>query len=153
MEAIVELLVEEPHNGSAGLTDLAEASDLGDKELLNVAAALSLLGFVHVERGSLTLTPLGREFAAATDATRKAIFGRVVLGHVPLIAYIRHGLEQDPSGDLPDDMFLKLLSFSLTERDAEETLRVAIEWGRYGELFAYDFNTGVIHMPELEGAP
>jgi len=150
MEAIVELLVEDPHRGSASLTTLAEVSELNDNELLNVTAGLTLLGFVQVERGVLTLTPLGREFVSADDAGRKAIFGRVVLGHVPLIAYIRHGLEQDPSGDLSEEMFLKLLSFSLTERDAEETLKVAIEWGRYGELFEYDYTTGVIRMPESE---
>jgi NitT/TauT family transport system ATP-binding protein len=150
MEAMVDLLVEDPFSGNASLTDLAEASELSDDELLNVVAALTLLGFVQVERGSLTLTALGREFVSATAVDRKAIFGQVVLSHVPLIAYIRHGLEQDPSGDLPEELFLKLLSFSLTERDAEQTLKVAIEWGRYGELFAYDYNTGVISMPEAE---
>jgi NitT/TauT family transport system ATP-binding protein len=59
-------------------------------------------------------------------------------------------LDQDPSGDLPDQMFLKLLSYTLNETDADEALRVAVEWGRYGDLFAYDYNTGVIHLPEAD---
>ena len=30
-------------------------------------------------------------------------------------------------------------------------LRVAIEWGRYGDLFEYDFNTGILNMPKNDG--
>jgi NitT/TauT family transport system ATP-binding protein len=30
---------------------------------------------------------------------------------------------------------------------AERVLRTAIEWGRYGEVFEYDFHTGLIHLP------
>ena len=61
---------------------------------------------------------------------------------------IRQGLEQDPSGDLPRGLFLRLLRYTLNEEDAERALRVAIEWGRYGNVFEYDFNTGVIRMAE-----
>ncbi len=154
MEAILELLAEEPFHGRAGLQALAEESELDDQELLNVISALALLGFALLDRGFLQLTPLGEDYAKADQAARKAIFGERVLGNVPLIAYIRHGLEQDPSGDLHEDMFLKLLSFSLNDADAEATLRVAVEWGRYGELFAYNYNTGVISLrePDVEDA-
>jgi NitT/TauT family transport system ATP-binding protein len=27
-------------------------------------------------------------------------------------------------------------------------LRTAIEWGRHGEVFEYDYRTGVIRLPE-----
>jgi NitT/TauT family transport system ATP-binding protein len=40
----------------------------------------------------------------------------------------------------------------LNEAEAERVLSVAIEWGRYGELFEYNFNTGVIHLPKDEKA-
>ncbi len=79
---------------------------------------------------------------------RQEMFGKQLLEHVPLIAYICHGLEQDKSGDLPEDLFLRLLRFTLSEAEAERALRVAIEWGRYGDLFEYNFNTGVIQLPK-----
>jgi NitT/TauT family transport system ATP-binding protein len=150
MEAIVELVADEPFEGRANLPLLAEESDLDDQELLNVTSALTLLGLAQLDRGILQLTPLGQEYARADQAARKAMFGERLLANVPLIAYIRHGLEQDPSGDLHEDMFLKLLSFSLNQADAEATLRVAVEWGRYGELFEYNYNTGVISLPERD---
>ena len=80
-----------------------------------------------------------------------------------MVAYIRQGLEQDPSGDLHEEMFLRLLRFTLKEADAASALRVAIEWGRYGNLFEYNFlttqptwwqypnfNTGVLQRPKGE---
>ena len=150
MEAIIELVSDEPFEGRADLPMLAEESALNDKELLNVTSALTLLGFAQLDRGDIILTPLGQEYARADQSLRKEIFGRQLLQNVPLVAYIRHGLDQDPSGDLPDQMFLKLLSYTLNEADADEALRVAVEWGRYGDLFAYDYNTGVIHLPEAD---
>jgi NitT/TauT family transport system ATP-binding protein len=150
MEAIVELVADEPFAGRADLPMLAEESGINDKELLDVSSALTLLGLAQLDRGDIILTPLGQEYARAEQSRRKAIFGHQLLENVPLVAYIRHGLDQDPSGDLPEQMFLKLLSYTLNESDAEGALRVAVDWGRYGDLFAYDYNTGVIHLPDAD---
>ncbi len=152
MESILELLAEEPFLGRADLPKLAEESEFSDQELLDVSSALTLLGFAHLERGDIILTQLGRQYALASNSERKGIFGQQLLEHVPLIAYIRQGLVQDPSGDLHEDLFLRLLRFTLNEADAISALRIAIEWGRYGDLFEYDFNTGVIAMPKNEDA-
>ncbi len=152
MEGILELLAEDPFGGRADLPKLAEDSDLDDQELLDVSSALTLLGFAHLDHGDIMLTALGEHYVQADQGERKLIFGQRLREHVPLVAYIRHGLEQDPSGDLHEDLFLKLLRFSLNETDAKSALRIAIEWGRYGELFEYNYNTGVINMPEPEQA-
>ena len=150
MEGLLEMLADDPFNGHADLPKLAEETELTDDELLNVTTALGLLGFVTVDKGDIHLTPLGERYVTDQKALRQEIFGQQVLTHVPLIAYIRHGLEQDPSGDLPEDLFLRLLRFTLSPKEAERVLQVAIEWGRYGEVFEYNFNTGVIHLPEGE---
>jgi NitT/TauT family transport system ATP-binding protein len=150
MEAIIELVADAPFAGRADLPMLAEESGIDDKELLDVASALTLLGFAQLDGGDIILTALGHDYARADQSRRKAIFGHQLLENVPLVAYIRHGLDQDRSGDLPDQMFLKLLTYTLNESDAEKALRVAIDWGRYGDLFAYNYNTGVIHMPDAD---
>ena len=147
MEAILELLAEEPFNGRADLPMLAEETDLNDDGLLQVLNALILLGLAYLTDGDILLTPLGSQYVAAKNIERQEIFGRQLLEHVPLVAYICHGLKQDRSGDLPEDLFLKLLRFTLNAEEAEHALRVAIEWGRYGDLFEYNFNTGVIQLP------
>lgn len=150
MEGILELLADEPFLGRADLPKLAEETEINDQELLDVSSALTHLGFALLDHGDILLTPLGREYVHAGNAERKVIFARQLLENVPLVAYIRHGLEQDPSGDLHEDLFLKLLRFSMDEADTISALRVAIEWGRYGDLFEYNFNTGVLSMPNDE---
>ncbi len=152
IEGILELLVDAPYNGRADLPKLAEETELTDTELLDVSMALALLGFAQLAHGDIAVTPLGTQYVGASNPERQAIFGRQLLEHVPLIAYIRHGLAQDRSGDLPEDLFLRLLRFTLTVEEAQRALRVAIEWGRYGDLFEYNFNTGVIQMPKGETA-
>ncbi len=152
IEGILELLVDEPYHGRADLPKLGEETELTDKELLDVSIALALLGFAHLAYGDISITPLGEHYVGASNQERQTIFGCQLLEHVPLIAYIRHGLEQDRSGDLPEDLFLKLLRFTLDADDAERALRVAIEWGRYGNLFEYNFHTGMIQMPKDEAA-
>jgi NitT/TauT family transport system ATP-binding protein len=150
IDGILDLVADEPFVGRADLPKLAEETELTDEELLDVANALTLLGLALLDHGDLIVTPLGEEYVRASNPERQAIFGRQLLENVPLVAYIRQGLEQDPSGDLHEEMFLRLLRFTLKEADAASALRVAIEWGRYGNLFEYNFNTGVLQMPKGE---
>ena len=150
IEGVLEMLVDEPYLGRADLPQLGEEADLTDTELLDVSSALALLGFANLAHGDINITPLGAQYVGASNQERQAIFGRQLLEHIPLIAYICHGLEQDRSGDLPEDLFLKLLRFTLNTDDAESALRMAIEWGRFANLFEYTFNTGTIHLPRSE---
>ncbi|MES2129623.1 MAG: nitrate/sulfonate/bicarbonate ABC transporter ATP-binding protein [Pseudomonadota bacterium] len=147
IEGMLEMLADAPYHGRADLPRLAEETELTDKELLEVSMALALLGFANLAHGDITIMPLGEQYVAAENQERQAIFARQLLEHVPLIAYICHGLEQDRSGDLPKDLFLRLLRFTLNSDEAESALRVAIEWARYANLFEYTFNTGTIHLP------
>ena len=45
-----------------------------------------------------------------------------------------------------EENFLSLLEDYLSEEEAERVLRTVIEWGRYAELFAYDYNSGVLSL-------
>ena len=150
MEGLLELLTEEPFQGSADLPKLAEEAELTDKELLEVSRALTLLGFVELAHGDVVITQLGKLYVNSSNSERQRVFGQQLLANVPLLAYIRHGLEQDRSGDLPEDLFLKLLRFTLNEVEAKRALSIAIEWGRYGDVFEYNYNTGVIQLPKNE---
>jgi NitT/TauT family transport system ATP-binding protein len=152
LEGILEVLAGEAFGGRADLPKLAEESGLTDQELLDVSKALTLLGFAFLDGGDIIMTPLGDEYVRTDNAGQHVIFGRQLLENVPLVAYIRQGLEQDPSGDLHEDLFLRLLRFTLKESDAKAALRVAIEWGRYGNLFEYIYNAGIIHLPRADEA-
>ncbi len=148
MEGLLDMLAEEAFGGRADLPKLAEETELTDQELLPVTQALTLLGLTQLADGDLHLTPLGRRYVEGAHTLRQEIFGQQLLAHVPLAAHIRHSLEQEPTGELAEEPFLRLLSESLDAAEAERVLRTAIEWGRYGEVYEYNYNTGLIHLPE-----
>jgi NitT/TauT family transport system ATP-binding protein len=150
MEGLLELLAGDAFHGRADLPKLAEQTELTDDELLPLAQAVSLLGLARLAAGDLHITPLGARYVQGTHALRQELFGQQLLAHVPLAAHIRHSLEQEDSGELPEEPFLRLLNESLDATEAERVLRTAIEWGRHGEVFEYNYTTGLIHLPEGE---
>lgn len=151
MEEVLELLAEPPLNGRADLPRLAEEAGLPDEELFPAYEALGLLGLAVVEHGDIALTTEGRRYAAAEQPQRQEMFGQQLLAHIPLAANIRHSLEQEPTGDLPDRQFLEMLEEFLKPDEAERVLKVAVEWGRYGEVYGYDYHTGRLHLPTTPG--
>ena len=148
MEGLLELLAGDGFKGRADLPRLAEETELTDDELLPLAQAVSLLGLAQLAQGDLHITPLGQRYVDGEHTQRQELFGQQLLAHVPLAAHIRHSLEQEESGELPEEPFLRLLSETLDAAEAERVLRTAIEWGRHGEVFEYNYTTGLIHLPE-----
>lgn len=148
MEAVLEMLHEEPYNGRADLPKLVEDSELSDEEMLTTAQALALLDLAKVESGDLSITTLGQRYVEADNVQRKLLFGRQLLARVPLAAHIRHCLEQESSRELARKPFLKLLRDAMEPQEAEDVLKVVIEWARHGEVFEFDFNTGMIHLSQ-----
>ena len=144
MEGLLELLAGDGFAGRADLPKLAEDTELTDDELLPLAQAVSLFGLARIESGDLHITPLGQRYVDGERTLRQEIFGQQLLARVPLAAHIRSSLEQEPSGELPEEPFLAVLSESLDSVEAERVLRTAIEWGRYGDVFEYDYN----HRPD-----
>jgi NitT/TauT family transport system ATP-binding protein len=144
IEAIVDLLAAPPFNGRADLPHLADEAELADEELFPTYEALSLLGLAVVEKGDIALTPLGSGYAVAEHSVRQAIFGRQLLAQVPLAKRIREDLQAEPTGALSEERLLELLAERLDSEAAKRTLEILIEWGRYGEVFEYDYNAGML---------
>ena len=148
IEGVLDLLADTPFNGHADLPQLAAESALLDEELFPTYEALGLLGLAQVETGDIALTSLGQRYAEADHMLRQEIFGQQLLTHVPLASLIRGWLEQEPSGTLAEEPLLKLLEETLKADEAKRVLEIAIEWGRYGEAYEYDFHTGCLKLPD-----
>ena len=134
MEGVLDVLAEAPFNGRADLPKLAEEAEISDDDLLPACEALGLFGLAQLDRGDIFLTPLGQRYVQAEQGQKQAIFGRQLLAHVPLAAHIRHSLEQEPTGALPEKDFLDSLEEFLKPDEAERVLKIAVEWGRYLSL-------------------
>jgi len=152
MEGVLDVLAEAPFNGRADLPKLAEEAEISDDDLLPACEALGLFGLARIDRGDIFLTPLGQRYVLAEQAQKQVIFGRQLLAHVPLAAHIRHSLEQEPAGALPEKNFLDSLEEFLKPDEAERVLKIAVEWGRYGEIYGYDYHTGLLTLPAPDPA-
>ena len=146
LKGLLDRVAEGPDHGHDDLPVLAEEMRLDVDDLFPLTDALELLGFAKVSDGDITLTPAGQAFAEADILRQKEIFAEHLLEHVPLIARIRKVLDTRPDGRAPRERFLHELEDTLTGPDADETLEVATDWGRYAELFEFDANSGVLTL-------
>ena len=69
-----------------------------------------------------------------------------LIRYVSLAAHIRRVLDERPGNRAREDRFLRELEDFFSEDEAEKILQVAIEWGRYAELFAYEEGSGTLSL-------
>ncbi|MES2211863.1 MAG: nitrate/sulfonate/bicarbonate ABC transporter ATP-binding protein [Pseudomonadota bacterium] len=128
--------------GPIDLPLLAETLRIDNNRLLPIAETLEILGFAKIAQGDFSLTDIGAHFAAADILERKQIFAEQLIQHVPLAKHIRDMLASDPHHVKNEEVILKSLESSLSENEADRVLKVIIDWGRYAEIFAYDYDSG-----------
>lgn len=128
------------------LPELAEDLHLDVDDLFPITEALEIMRFVNVSKGDIQLTRAGKIFVEADILERKKIFAAHLISYVPLVRHIRRILDDRPGNRASEDRFLRELEDYLNEEEAEAVLEVAIDWGRYAELFAYDYNTGILSL-------
>ncbi|HLI21734.1 MAG TPA: nitrate/sulfonate/bicarbonate ABC transporter ATP-binding protein [Stellaceae bacterium] len=143
---LLELLVADPFNGRADLPHLAETEHITTEDLVVMSEALQLLGFAQVGGGDIEVTPTGKGFAEADVQERKQIFADALMRNIAFIAHIRRVLDERPGHAAPEARFLGELEDHLSEGEAQRVLETVINWGRYAELFAYDYDRGVLSL-------
>jgi NitT/TauT family transport system ATP-binding protein len=134
--------------GRADLHRLAADLSLEADDLLPLVEMARILDFLHVEEGDVILTPDGAAFAGADILSRKQIFRRAALAHVPLLAQMECALKTKADRTLPDEFFIDLLDEHFSEQESREQLDIAIHLGRYAELFDYNAATGRLILAE-----
>ncbi|MFC3908240.1 AAA-associated domain-containing protein [Legionella dresdenensis] len=140
------------YNERIDLPELADELMMNIDDLFPLLETLEILGFAKVSDGDIQLTPLGGQFAEADLQSRKQLFARRLLEKVPLARYIRRILDEKSGHYVSEERFLTKLEDYLSEKEADRVLRTMIDWGRYAEIFAYDFNTGILSL-ENPGNP
>ncbi len=141
----IEKLTEE-YQGKADLPTLAEKLHLEIDSLFPLTETLEILRFGLVSEGEIELTEQGKLFAEADILQRKQIFAAHLMSYVPLARHIRQVLDRKSDHTTLEKSFLSELEGDLSENASEEVLETVIDWGRYAELFAYDYNTGILNL-------
>ena len=140
LSGLLEILA--ARGGSDGLAELADDLSFEVDDLLPLVDAAVLLGLAEVHGADLEITDAGREFATADINSSKMLFGKVAAERAPLIKAILNGLRATADGTLREGFFLDLLRRGFSDEAARRQLDIAIDWGRYGELFEYDSESG-----------
>ncbi|MBX3708258.1 MAG: AAA-associated domain-containing protein [Gammaproteobacteria bacterium] len=146
---LLELLNSPEHQGKMDLPDVADTLTLNIDDLFPLTELLEILRFAKVSKGDITMTEEGKSFVDADILERKKIFSIHLKKYVPLARYIYDQLIRHPRHRALEENFLSLLEDYLSENEAERVLGTVIEWGRYAELFAYDYNSGVLSLENL----
>ena len=141
LAGMIEEIAAPPYDGKADLPHLADSLQMEIDDLFPIAESLQLLRFANLEEGDIELTSAGQRFTHAEVDARKKLFGDHLLAYLPLAARIRQVLDERPSHRAPAARFREELEDHMSAEYAERTLRAAIAWGRYGEVYAYSDDT------------
>jgi NitT/TauT family transport system ATP-binding protein len=144
LSGLLEILA--ARGGKDGLAELADDLSFEVDDLLPMVDAAEMLGLARVHDAQLEITEAGREFAAADIDASKILFGKLISERAPLIKAIMRALHATNDGSLREGFFLDLLRRAFSADEARHQLDIAIDWGRYGELFEYDAEDGLLTL-------
>ena len=92
-------------------------------------------------QGDITLTSLGETFAEASIQARKEIFA-TRMRRLPLFQWLLSMLQAADTHQLEKDVLIDRPRTRLPTGGGARQVEVAINWGRYAELLAYNNTSG-----------
>jgi NitT/TauT family transport system ATP-binding protein len=151
ISGMLQLLAEHPAQ-SEDVAHLSERLSVTADDLLALLEAAVLLEFAEITDGDVTLTTVGRAFAASTIQSGKEIFRKQLLECVRLFDAIVRTLEEKKDGTMRVDFFLDFWDEYFPAADAQRQFETAVDWGRFAELFEYDSLEGVLRATPRDDA-
>lgn len=146
LTGLVEAMEDHEVDGQVNLPELAESLHLDVNNVFPLTEVLDMLHFAKITEGELIFTDAGKRFAAADILERKQIFAQHLLQYIPLAQHIRQILDQSPNHRASKTIFLNELENYFSEEESERILRTIIDWGRYAEILAYDYDAGELSL-------
>ncbi len=146
LTGFIDALASPGYEQTVDLPELSEDMHLEIDDLFPITESLEILRFARVSGGDIELTAKGKQLAEADILERKKIFAAHLMSYVPLARHIRRRLDAEPNHEISEQAFLKELKNYLSEDAASEVLTTVIDWGRYAEIFAYDYDSGILSL-------
>jgi NitT/TauT family transport system ATP-binding protein len=137
-------------DGHIDLATLAEELHLDVNDIFPLTEVLDMLRFAKITDGELRFTEVGKKFANTDILERKQIFKQQLMNYIPLVKHIRETLDTTSNHRASEDYFLTELENNFSEDESERILKTIIDWGRYAELFAYDYSSGDLSLENPE---
>ncbi|MFI5183146.1 MAG: nitrate/sulfonate/bicarbonate ABC transporter ATP-binding protein [Vicinamibacteria bacterium] len=132
----------EGQGGSSELFQVAAQTRVPFERVLNSVKGAEMLDLVDTPRRLVVFTPLGQRFVRADMDERKKIW-RDQLLQLRLFRIVKDLMELR-GGDVSKDEVVQEISTRLPMEDPEVTFGTIVAWGRFGELFDYHEDQGMI---------
>lgn len=148
-------LVELVHDkdGRVDISALASELSMEVDDIFPIIEAATFLGFGEIKEGDFIITEKGRAFSEADTLQNKEIFRDTALSNIQLIKQIMQVLSSTAKHRMSEDFFVEILENHFTTDEAWNQLETAIDWGRYAELFAYDYDSGELYLEQAYEEP
>ncbi len=147
LNGLIELL--EKTNGKQDLHKLGADLQLEVDDLLPIVDAASQLGLARVAEGDIMLTELGKMYAEAAPQEKKQVFKQQAAS-VHIISLIIKALDVAPEKRINATEIREILESSFSQNAAESQLSIAIDWGRYAEMFSFDDDSYELYLESNE---
>lgn len=145
---LIELVYDK--GGRVDIYALSSELSMEVDDIFPLIEASVILNFGEIKEGDFILTELGKKWASADTIEKKEIFKKTVLQNVQLIKQIMQVLRTISKHKVSDEFFLDILQHYFTPEEAKNQLKIAIDWGRYAELFAYDYDSKELYLENSE---
>ena len=140
MLGLLEFL--DAQGGACDLFQVVTHTHVPFEKVLTTVKGLEMLELVDTPKRSVELTPLGRGFVEASMDERKLIW-RAQLMELKLFRVVQELLDLR-DGNLSREELIQEIAGRLPMEDPELTFETIVAWGRFGELFAYREDRGVL---------
>jgi len=132
----------ETQGGTCDLFQVVSHTHVPFELVLASVKAAEMLDFVDTPKRSVIFTALGQRFVRAGMEERKQIWKEQLL-KLKLFRVISDLLEMR-DGQLSREEVISELQHRLPMEDSERTFGALVAWGRFGELFAYREERGIL---------
>jgi NitT/TauT family transport system ATP-binding protein len=132
----------ETQGGSSELFQVVAQTHVPFEKVLSAVKAAEMLDFVDTPKRLVILTPLGIRFIRAGMEERKEIWKARLLD-LKLFRVVQEQLELH-EGQLTREELIAEIQSRLPMENPEQTFETLVAWGRFGELFAYREEKGVL---------
>jgi NitT/TauT family transport system ATP-binding protein len=141
-------LIEMVHDKGGRVDISVLASDLSMEvdDIFPLIEASVFLGFGEIKEGDFIVTDRGKQFSDADALVKKELFKATALNNIQLVKQIAQVLQTTSKHRMSEDFFIDILENHFTTEEAWNQLETAIDWGRYAELFAYDYDNGELYI-------
>jgi NitT/TauT family transport system ATP-binding protein len=121
-------------------------------DIVPIIEAAKMMKLLTLKEGDIYLTAMGKQFIEGDIDERKHLIRQSILDNIRLVQQIKRLLDANPSQRISEDLILEILEVNFSPEESKKQLKMAIDWGRYTELFGYDEPVGAIYLeqaPEL----